>query len=216
MLPIIVESSDQEQIQNYLQAYTHENHIPAYNVFEYAPEVKEFSIREIREIILETHHHTTEPRLFHLKNFDTASLEAQNAFLKTLEEHQEQITFMLSVEHATRLLPTIRSRARVIHLKAVNTDHSEQHHERIFALLNSPSRPSIAKFLNSVGKTEIPEVLDQLIRHYQRSLGKNRHAPSILKDLISKRNLMKHNNVDPQTVFDSALLAIARDSQKLS
>lgn len=212
MLPIIVESTDQERIQNYLLDYTREKHIPAYNVFEYSPELKEFSIREIREIILETHHHTTEPRLFHLKNFDTASLEAQNAFLKTLEEHQEQISFVLSVEHATRLLPTIRSRARVIRLHAVRTDHSEQHYERLFSLLNSPSRASIATLLNSVGKTEIPEVLDQLIRHYQRSLGTNRHAPSILKNLISKRNLMKHNNVDSQTVFDSALLSVVRKS----
>ncbi len=207
MLPIIVESTDQERIQNYLLDYTREKHIPAYNVFEYSPELKEFSIREIREIILETHHHTTEPRLFHLKNFDTASLEAQNAFLKTLEEHQEQISFVLSVEHATRLLPTIRSRSKIITLKNARGEHEDGKIDLLLKHESSPIR-FFAKSSNTIAKSDIPKKLQSLITHYRSRLHIDQSAPSILKKIMYQQNLMRYNNLDPQTAIDSVILTV--------
>lgn len=50
--------------------------------------------------------------------FDSATPEAQNAFLKNLEEPQEKIIYILSANNLSSLLPTIQSRCEVVRLKA--------------------------------------------------------------------------------------------------
>lgn len=47
---------------------------------------------------------------------DTLNEQGQNALLKPLEEHPEFVRFILLTEDPERLLPTIRSRSRMIHL----------------------------------------------------------------------------------------------------
>ncbi len=211
MLPIIVETSNPDLLNDYLKQFVKDRQIHAYNVFEYSPEGKEFSIREVREIIRETDHHVSEPRLFHLKNFDTASIEAQNAFLKTLEEHQEQISLVLSAERSSRLLPTIRSRSQIVLLRDPVTPTKKATVDRLVTLLQQPS-VSFATLSNSVPKTEIPEVIDGLLHQYRTELSARPEAPRILKELITQRNLLKHNNVDPQTALDMILISAKRRS----
>lgn len=211
MLPIIVETSNPDLLNDYLKQFVKDRQIHAYNVFEYSPEGKEFSIREVREIIRETDHHVSEPRLFHLKNFDTASIEAQNAFLKTLEEHQEQISFVLSAERSSRLLPTIRSRSQIVLLRDPVTPTQTATVDRLVTLLQQPS-VFFATLSNSVPKTEIPEVIDGLLHQYRTELSARPEAPRILKELITQRNLLKHNNVDPQTALDMILISAKRRS----
>ena len=52
-----------------------------------------------------------------IKHFDAATHEAQNAFLKSLEEPQENITFILTCRGERGVLPTIASRCQNIFLK---------------------------------------------------------------------------------------------------
>ena len=47
---------------------------------------------------------------------DTLNEQGQNALLKPLEDHPEFVRFILLTEDPERLLPTIRSRSRMIHL----------------------------------------------------------------------------------------------------
>lgn len=54
------------------------------------------------------------PTTILLKNIDKATHEALNAFLKNLEEPQKNLTYVLTAEKATGLLPTIVSRCQVI------------------------------------------------------------------------------------------------------
>ncbi len=61
-----------------------------------------------------------------VKGLDTASEESQNAFLKTLEEPQENIIFILSVVSSYKLLPTIVSRCRVINVVTKPTLNSKE------------------------------------------------------------------------------------------
>ncbi len=53
--------------------------------------------------------------IFAIKD-DTLNEQGQNALLKPLEEHPEFVRFILLTEDPERLLPTIRSRSRMIHL----------------------------------------------------------------------------------------------------
>lgn len=206
MLPLIIETTDPTESDAFLSDFIRKHHIAAYNIFTYAPAAKEFSIKEIREIIGETVHHSNEHRLFHLQNFDTASPEAQNAFLKTLEEHQPTIYFILTVEHAARLLPTIRSRANTVTLTARNHDKTRERFGELIGLVDTGSIRSALSVSNRVNKTEIGAFLDALTEFYRSHLDRVPSAPRILREIMSKQNLVKHNNLDPQTALDSVLL----------
>lgn len=57
---------------------------------------------------------------FILLNFDLATIPAQNAFLKSLEEPPEHIKFYLVAENLQNILPTVQSRCQIINLRSDN------------------------------------------------------------------------------------------------
>ncbi len=61
-----------------------------------------------------------------LKRFDTANMNAANAFLKTLEEPPNNVVLLLTAVEADTLLDTITSRCRALNLRPVPTDLIEQ------------------------------------------------------------------------------------------
>lgn len=70
-----------------------------------------------------------------LKRFDTANLNAANAFLKTLEEPPSNVILLLTAMDSDTILPTINSRCRSIKLRPVPTTLIEEtlmtrHHVR--------------------------------------------------------------------------------------
>lgn len=61
-----------------------------------------------------------------LKRFDTANLNAANAFLKTLEEPPSNVILMLTATDSDTLLPTINSRCRTVGLRPIQTELIEE------------------------------------------------------------------------------------------
>lgn len=208
MLPIILETTNEKDRQNFIDEFVEEQKIKPYNCFRYEPETKELSIKQIREIILETAFHSSEPRLFHILQFDSASAEAQNAFLKTLEEHQSNLHFILSVEQANNLLPTIRSRSRLVKLSAQKIDDLSITLQNLIRSLETGKLPTLFQITNHIGKADTASFFDSLTSLYRERLSFDKHAPKILKTIIEQRNLLKHNHVDSQTTVDSTLITI--------
>ncbi|MDX1412544.1 MAG: hypothetical protein R3293_00025 [Candidatus Promineifilaceae bacterium] len=61
-----------------------------------------------------------------IKRFDTANINAANAFLKTLEEPPSNVILLLTTLDSHTLLPTITSRCRTINLRPVASDLIEE------------------------------------------------------------------------------------------
>lgn len=61
-----------------------------------------------------------------LKRFDTANLNAANAFLKTLEEPPGNVILILTATDSDTLLPTINSRCRTLNLRPIATELIEE------------------------------------------------------------------------------------------
>jgi len=81
----------------------------------------------------------SEPSLIVSENIDSAGEEALNAFLKNLEEPQENIYFALTTSSERKVLSTIVSRCQVIKLPITNFQFSNN--EEIINFLNmSPSQ----------------------------------------------------------------------------
>ena len=55
-----------------------------------------------------------------LRNFDTATIGAANAFLKTLEEPPSKVILLLTAHDSDNMLPTISSRCRTVSLRPLS------------------------------------------------------------------------------------------------
>ncbi len=81
--------------------------------FEY-PLIK---IKDVRELNSFTKFSINTPTGILIKDVDTASTEALNAFLKNLEEPQKNISYILTATSIDSLSPTIVSRCQIIKVK---------------------------------------------------------------------------------------------------
>ncbi|MBR4359315.1 MAG: DNA polymerase III subunit delta' [Clostridia bacterium] len=84
-----------------------------------APREKTIKIDALREMIDTLSRHALEGgrRVVVIENAERMTPQAQNCLLKTLEEAQEDTYFLLTADIETALLPTIRSRCRVIRMQ---------------------------------------------------------------------------------------------------
>lgn len=76
-----------------------------------------FSIQKIidtRELNKFTNLALNEKTAIVIENFDGAGEEAQNAFLKNLEEPQENLIYILTARNEESVLPTIASRCQIV------------------------------------------------------------------------------------------------------
>ncbi len=71
-------------------------------------------IADIRELGRFTNLKVGERTAIVLENFDAATEEAQNAFLKNLEEPQVDLYYILTAKNEESVLPTIASRCQII------------------------------------------------------------------------------------------------------
>lgn len=71
-------------------------------------------IEDARELGKFTALKLTEPTAIIINSIDQATEEAQNAFLKNLEEPQENLFFILTATRLAAILPTIVSRCQII------------------------------------------------------------------------------------------------------
>ena len=117
MIPLLLVSANPQKVDEYITTLIETHNYPAYRVHRVIAEKKELSIEQIRGIQKEVAY-TSASRLFIIYDFQTASIEAQNALLKTLEEKTEINHFILVTSSEMAVLPTIRSRAKTIRLES--------------------------------------------------------------------------------------------------
>lgn len=110
MRPLIFVNATKEEIHNFLKKQIKKD----FFVFEIEPKQKKYSIDDIREIIKESYFYSSEIKVYVFYDFQSSSIEAQNAFLKILEEPPLNVLFVLSVDNQYKIFPTILSRSKVI------------------------------------------------------------------------------------------------------
>ena len=91
-------------------------------ILEY-PLIKIEDVRNLNNFLRLT---VTEPTLIVSNNIEEAGIEALNAFLKNLEEPQENLYFALTTSSIQKVLPTIVSRCQVIRVTEVKRINNEK------------------------------------------------------------------------------------------
>ncbi|HWA51746.1 MAG TPA: hypothetical protein VG895_01670 [Patescibacteria group bacterium] len=88
-------------------------------------------IADVRELKATTKLKLTEKTVIVLERFDEATAEAQNAFLKSLEEPQINLTYVLTAQNILNILPTIVSRCEVKEFESSGPNFSEEEKEKM-------------------------------------------------------------------------------------
>ncbi len=78
----------------------------------------------------------TEPTLIYIPNIHKAGVEALNAFLKNLEEPQDNLYFVLTSPSLRKVLPTIVSRCQILKIQSTNIEIENEEEIKQFLEMN--------------------------------------------------------------------------------
>ncbi len=211
MMPILLVSNNAEESEQFIDNLIKHYKIPLSHVIRIRIESDKktkqtISIDQIREIPSMLSRSSEEKMFIVIYDFDTAKQEAQNAFLKTLEEKNTQAQFCLVVQNEMMIIPTIMSRTIV---KNIATRRKKPVKEDF--IFNTCSNLSEAmKQTANLPKDQLLVVMDNMIRFLQNFLKEERHDKKILTELLREavetRRYMVENNMSGEHSLDHILI----------
>lgn len=134
----------------------------------------------------------TEPTLIVSPGIENATVDALNAFLKNLEEPQQNIYFALTTSSVRKVLPTIVSRCQVI--KIINHKSSIINQQEIIDFLEMSQSQRLAFFDKIKDRTKAIELTESLI-FFLHDKGELTNMELLLKTLT---RLKANGNVNLQ------------------
>lgn len=214
MLPLIFLSDDTDKQNEFVDRLIKKEQYLPYYTYKIQPTKSEFGIDQIRAVKKEVITANPHKRIFILYLFDTASLEAQNAFLKTLEEKNENNQFVLLVSDIGRVLPTILSRSKI--LSPEDKNKPKEMNSSVVAIVSKIENKKDLSFLQDVSAIKREDAIalfDQLILVLKDQLSSEiRSVPLILKKALQQKALLVNNNLNPQLAVDSFFLFFRKNS----
>jgi hypothetical protein len=211
--PLIVVSRYPDSQERFIAEFIKNAELPGWLVFRIRPIKDEIAIDQIRLIKKEVAVSMKKSRLFILYSFDRASIEAQNSFLKTLEETKNSY-FILLVENGHRLLPTIQSRCQTIILdRDLNKNQPKLDVSGLIQQIRKKPGYSFFsnKLISGISKDEVIKIIDQIIEYFSDNLlTDGLTSARILKECLSVRQLLITNNLNPQLTIDNLLIFIGK------
>ncbi len=153
------------------------------------------------------------PKIVIIDSVDEMNNNAANALLKTLEEPPSNTIMILISHQMQKLLPTIKSRCKVIKFMPISEDVLKQHLKENFTIKNidlilSISEGSIGKayeFIANDGEVLYENILDALVIGAS-PIGVNKNNIDLFFELIytALNRLVKYiNGVDNVTVIEA-------------
>ena len=110
-------------------------------------------------------------KVFVFVDFDTTTVEGQNALLKVLEEPPEKTRFLLLSESPEKILPTVRSRAGFLDLKSDGPAYDPERRHRSYRLvekvLSQPEEVFLARTFFEEEKEHLPEIFDHFLAYFR-------------------------------------------------
>jgi hypothetical protein len=141
------------------------------------------------------------------------TIEAQNALLKLLEEPPNNTIIILLVESVDSVLPTIRSRCKIIELKTKADENESENNQKYLKLLNfltlmgTGERLKIAEGI-SKDKNGAVDELEKMILALRSELLKNQNRSLIekVKKLQKTYTIIKNTNANLRLALENLFL----------
>lgn len=206
---LILVASNNEIAEAYIKKLIEEkkdNYIIRHDTY---PEKNGLTIEQLRDIVKKCSRSFKKNIFFIIWSFETAREAGQTTFLKTLEEHQKNIHFILVVRNSQLLLPTVTSRCHIVYLHQ-NTTTTPALDIVVQVLQQFKTNPSIPastqlKLTPAKKKEQVNEFLNALFYYGYNTMGSEDNSsflPHILKKALHAQRLIEHNFLDPETALD--------------
>ena len=211
IMPILLKSTGQVKTNKFIADYLKSNSISEYNVYRVSPEKEELSIVEVREVKKELVFSSTTARLIIFEKFESASIEAQNALLKTLEERNHRIHYLLIVSRTDKILPTVLSRTKLVELEKPLRKEPKMSKliPEVITNIKASKDPSLS-VVTGFDREKGAEFMMELLKYYQKEIANDHAAPEIIKKILSTLRLFENNNLNPQLTADNLLIYISK------
>ena len=215
MQNLLVISTDFHAFEQFLADYLKKKQLNQSSVYQFGLE-QPLSVEEFRQILKLEKRHFDQPTLFILHRFHQASIIIQNTFLKTLEEHQSNLDFMLVASNQGMILPTIKSRCHLITLRQISqqsqTPEYQQLEQVIKQLQQQPNLllSSLIKLGLKDKKEKALTWLDLFLQYGYFQLSNSPHSAWLghsLKLALINRQLIETNNLEPELALDQVFLS---------
>ncbi len=198
MMPKIIIIHDEREGEKAIQHIIAENKISPSHVLILKPDKEELRIEQVRQMQKDVQVSFSKRLLVVLYSLDDSGAEVQNSLLKVLEEESDRLLFILLVKNTSRLLPTIISRCSLIPQEALSSGNPE-----VKTTVNPLEFFSFQKNSDSTRDEAIAKIDTFLLSHALR----NRTQ---LRFLLTHRNLIIDNNMNPTLALDSILLFLSK------
>jgi DNA polymerase III delta prime subunit len=213
MLPTIVVVKDQKTLKHFLKEIQKKHQIQ--KMIEIKPQGKKIVINQIREIKKISIFDENKSFLILIYHFDLADVEAQSAFIKTLEEKTEKKFIIITVENINKLLPTVTSRCQIIDLtKRENSNDDLSINEKLIKLFQAAQNNTKLDFLNNtqiynVDSEKVLAIIKNIIIILKNKLDqRDKSTVFLIKEGLKLQRLIENNNLNPQLAIDNYLILI--------
>ncbi len=210
MIPILMITKSKKKLYDFLKKKYAQT---AHYIVTMQPIKTEYSIDQIRGLSKELIVQRPYTQIYVLEDFDHSSLETQNSFLKLLEEPPEHVQFVLAVSQAYGLLPTVRSRTRMMTIDSdtkaygdpeLNDLLSRTKPHRIMELMGN-------RLLQCTTRDSAETIIGSFLEYFRKQRTQQPHVAETLKELSTAYRLIRYNNANPQLSIDHLLIFIAKE-----
>lgn len=204
MIPILITATDKKIIEPCIREIFKSEGCRYPPVFVFNKQNEVVTIDQIREIksLIRKYSGVKDISIV-INDFETAKVEAQNAFLKTLEESGKDVLIILTASNSRSILPTVLSRCRHIKLNYGNKGS--------YAFIDF--RKGLAELFSEfahVGKNRdlAISICDQIIQTVRKDpSGQNYY---FLRQVLKTRSAIEKNNLNPQLGVDHLLIILKK------
>lgn len=141
--------------------------------------------------------------------FSGITTEAQNSFLKILEEPPESAIIMMLVKNVDFLLPTVISRCAIINLsdrKTIDKNEEEKYLRLINSVLNGTANPMVLAQDYSKDKETALILLEKLILAVEKNLKDDLNFAGTLRKLQETHAAIKNTNANTRFALEHLFL----------
>lgn len=214
MYPTILFSSDPKIVENYIKDVIKQNTFNPSYLYKIEPKEKAIIIEQIRDLNSILQIKSPSKRLICMYSFDTATLEAQNAMLKILEEKTANNQFILEVHDLQKIVPTILSRCKVVDLFVEDTEVDNELSALIEKSVENPSMNLLGNAHFQPGtREEAVDLFKKIIIVLQRKIKSGDiRASQLAKKAFDIVHKLESNNLNHQLAVDSFVISLFKSA----
>lgn len=217
MSSILLVSKSPEATETWLRKWCKDNAIGSHHIIPVMPQENGLVVDQIREVISVSTRTFSVNTAVVLYGFETAKELVQNTFLKTLEEHADNVHFVLVTSSIAAILPTIQSRCSIITINyqlVTSNDKKNTEMQKLINEIQKEKHPVLSarlKLKPSEKKMQAATFLTDFITYGSEMLRSDKidrkWLAEKLKKAISAKQFIERNFVDPELAIDTVFLS---------